>query len=606
MNPNFWSLLYVPTSEEKTFAQWGISPDAQRNIQSQSVDTFTFTIISGEIDSEPTFSPNESCVIKRNGVGYFYGRVTGITMSATPNSESLHYTLSGLWWYMDQLVFQQPWNVASDPTLVAPTLEAMLRPRTILFVKIDGIVSTPISVSEQVTKAVQYCIDAGAPFAIGTIDPGDFKPQANEVKDMTCGEIVRNCLHWTPNCVSWFDYSTSPPTLNIRPRSALTSKSVPVSNAPTNGLSITPRYDLVVSGVKIVYESQNSINEFTWKKIVADTAGDPDGFQAVVCSTEIGGLSATIQNQKLSIASVNFTLKPFWDSVLPWLKQASDVTIENVRLNNTLVLGQTADAADATSNYDKIGRKDFATTELTWDGDPPTPVATQNVLSDGQVPHWLEDDFMDVVATAKISFTLENPETKAKERKVKQPFYAKVKLTQTLAAGANQPFQNVTSLTPAEPTPEGVAAAYYAATSVLHYEGSYERTEDEVGGNIGPGCVLNITGARADWETMNAIVQSVMENLGNGLTSIKFGPPSHLSTQEFIELVRVMRNRFPSRRLQEQVDGKSYGNGAQVEGAIQVPQGASNISVGHTMAKTVSTYDPGTGEKSQIIFETGP
>ena len=582
MNASFWSLACAGV--EKSFADWGIDPQCRRELFSLAPDRFTFRVANLQVDSLLPFGPGAICLIKRNGIGYFAGRVTRIRRSATPSSESIDYELSGPWRDLDVIPFQQSWNIASNPTSATSGLVASDRSRVIMYQDTAG---GHISTASMIALAVGYAQGKGALLTYAGSSIAVLAPTCSEVQDQMCGEIIRSALKWNPDAVSWFDYTVYPPALHIASQSALSAKSVALADAPSGSVSITPRYDLQCSGVTIIYEAVNSINEVSWTTVTRDQVGG-NGLQSVVMTVELGGSSLTTQIQKLSITSIDITSRAFWESLLPWLHQATNVTIENVRLNNVLVTGQSADPTDGASGYAALALKDFTGETLS------VPLSTSNfvnVLTGGQVPHWLESQFSDAAVACKITYTLRNPESKAEETKEKVPFTAKFKMSALNASPFPQTFEQQSSCTPAEPIPSGIAAAYYAAASILHYEGSYDLLEDEVSAAIGVGHKLNITGGPAEWASMNAIIQSVSEDLATGRTQLRFGPPGHLSVSDFIELQRVQRGRSPSYRLQERVDGKYSGAGSQVAGAIQVVQGANAPAQQPGKALTLGTKD---------------
>jgi hypothetical protein len=55
------------------------------------------------------------------------------------------------------------------------------------------------------------------------------------------------------------------------------------------------------------------------------------------------------------------------------------------------------------------------------------------------------------------------------------------------------------------------------------------------------GNVLNVTGGRAEWAGMNASIQTVEEDIDNGVTRVTFGPPAHLNIPSVIEMLRTGR-----------------------------------------------------------------
>lgn len=592
MNASFWSLACGGV--EKSFAAWGISPDCRRELFSLAADRFTFRVANLQVDSALPFGPGAICQIKRNGVGYFAGRVTRIRRSAMPGAEQIAYELSGPWRDLDVIPFQQSWNIASNPTSPTSALAASDRSRVIMYQDTAG---NRISTASMIALAVGYAQGKGALLGFAGASLPGLSPTFSEVQDQMCGEVIRSALRWHPDAVAWFDYTVYPPVLYIASAASLAAKAVALADAPSGAVSISPRYDLVCAGVTIIYEAVNSINEVSWTTVTRDQVGG-NGLQSVVMTVELGGSSLTTQIQKLSISSIDVTAQAFWESLLPWLHQATGVTIENVRLNGVLVTGQSGDASDADGKYAGMALKDFTGAPL------PAPSSVSNyvsVLTAGQVPHWLENQFSDGVVTCKISYTLLNPDTKAEEAKEKVPFTAKFKMSALNSSPFPQTFEQQSSYTPAEPVPSGIAAAYYAAAAMLHYEGDYELIEDEVSGAIGVGHRLNVTGGPAEWASMNAIIQSVSEDLATGRTQLRFGPPGHLSVADFIELQRIQRGRSPSYRLQERVDGKYSGAGSQVQGAIQVVQGGNAPAQQPGKSLTMGTKD--TTMPGQIILK---
>ena len=136
----------------------------------------------------------------------------------------------------------------------------------------------------------------------------------------------------------------------------------------------------------------------------------------------------------------------------------------------------------------------------------------------------------------------------------------------TATNAQNQVYSAVTSATGGEPVPEGLAEQLYIALNTLHYEGSFVTTEAEIGRAVGLGNKLNLTGGRAEWAAMGAMVQEVSWAVASGTTTIKFGPPEHLSAQDMVEFLRGIRQSNPSSAGTERTTGATSG-GATVAGS---------------------------------------
>lgn len=98
----------------------------------------------------------------------------------------------------------------------------------------------------------------------------------------------------------------------------------------------------------------------------------------------------------------------------------------------------------------------------------------------------------------------------------------------------------------AEAVPAGLAAAYYTSMQDLHWEGVVTLQERQCSGLVGVGNRLNIANGNAAWATMNAVVQDSEEDLFTGRTTLRLGPPEHLSPQDFAAMMERWRAGRPA------------------------------------------------------------
>lgn len=98
----------------------------------------------------------------------------------------------------------------------------------------------------------------------------------------------------------------------------------------------------------------------------------------------------------------------------------------------------------------------------------------------------------------------------------------------------------------AEPVPAGLAAALYAAYSVVHYEGRIVTAEDECSGAAWISRKLSIANGVPDWSTAGMIIQRATEDLFSGRTELSVGPPRQLGAQDLLGLVRKGKTQPPT------------------------------------------------------------
>jgi hypothetical protein len=95
-----------------------------------------------------------------------------------------------------------------------------------------------------------------------------------------------------------------------------------------------------------------------------------------------------------------------------------------------------------------------------------------------------------------------------------------------------------------EPVPTGpvdsgqtFAEYFYAALSAVFFEGTIRFKAEDCPGTIRPSKRLSFSGVtRPGWDTADAIVQAVTENLMTGETEVTLGPMSRLSAQDVVAL----------------------------------------------------------------------
>ena len=276
MNPTAVSNLWQLTSGGSVFsaAQAGVTEILRRRA-TQSTETCTVRTAGRAFDAAPLFACGAPVTILRDGVPWFVGRVTGAPGSGDGSAEETSYELSGPWWYLENLVSQQSWSLRGGET-------TGLLSRLVLGQALDG---SRLTSGQVLTETLQFAIDAGAPLGIGVVEPAALLP-LDELRDVTCAEVLRKILRWHPDCAAWFDHTTAPvPTFHCRARANLPATTLSVGQAPLVAVrSLTARTDLAVPAVVLHYETSDG------DMLDALTDAAPAG----ATGREFGALVATI------------------------------------------------------------------------------------------------------------------------------------------------------------------------------------------------------------------------------------------------------------------------------------------------------------------------
>jgi hypothetical protein len=513
MNTSFWEIDNGDV--RKSLAEWAISTDSVvRTRRSLAPDTLVFTQ-QLDVDAPAQFAVGDLIQVYRSGVPWFFGRVSRASPAAIAGEEAVAIEVQGPWWYLDNLPTLGAWKVPVNPTDPNSTLTTVNTSRLLLGQNLAGGYGTNM---QEIAAAIAACVAAGGALSLGAVSAGTWFP-VTEALDLTCGQVIRIMARWTPDIASFFNYGAgSAPELNILRRSDMGTQTIAIDGQRVFSSGFTARSDLCVAGVAVYFERTNSLNAKTWKVVTSQAAGT-QGFGALTLTVELSGSMQQWQDQYVGTADFAADSLPWWKSKFPFLNDATDISIESATVN------------PPTFSSGSAGRELIA----------------------GATPQWKSDKTVAATATALISYTLTNASTGASVRKVREKMQVNFRQTEldtgwysTLVAAAAE-----------EPEPSGLAAAIYDALSALHYEGELVVIEDELSQDITPGTLLNVSGGRAEWETMRAMVQEVVEEVGVGRTTIRCGPPAHLSPQDFVELGRANRERRVTKRLQERVTGVS-------------------------------------------------
>ena len=145
-----------------------------------------------------------------------------------------------LWWFEGTRVFEKTFNVFDHLATPGNLSSAVFVQKSFshCFLNVGptqafnqfNMISTGAQIIEALGWALKPFTDAAAPapFQIGTVTPA-LVPPFKEVRDITCAEVIHQMLRWSPDAVTWFDYTTSPPTFHCNVRANLATVNVDVS-----------------------------------------------------------------------------------------------------------------------------------------------------------------------------------------------------------------------------------------------------------------------------------------------------------------------------------------------------------------------------------------
>lgn len=471
-------------------------------LNNQTPDRLTFNADGRDFDAAELFSYGDAFSLYKGTTRWFEGVVLSGPRFGSPTDERHDYEVGGLWWYLENLVFQQAWRAGTG---------SLNKSHVILGRDIDN---NAVTAGGVIQEALDYAIASGAPFTYSASELSALSayPPPDEQVDLACSEVVRKMIRWVPDTVAWFDYAPATPVLHFTRRGAAAAVQYDCTGGdPAEELDIRSRADLQRSGVIINYERVDTIDGERIPTLQQDVF--PDGTSA---GFDTASLTIKIPGESLTT-------------------QSADVVVVNP-------------VGDA--HYDLIKARRPELESATFDLPTISMDGLPNVLVSGSVPEWSGKTTVSGVLAAVATWTDPNGTVHTKEP---------VSVVVTLTDAETTKYTREISYTIPDPYPVGLAQALYEALAELHWQGRFQTIEKEVSGSVTPGNVLNLTGALSAWSTMRAVIQSVQFAIDTGRTSITFGPPEHLGPQDHIALLRANRTRITLYSGDSRSTGKASG-----------------------------------------------
>ncbi|MDR1366833.1 MAG: hypothetical protein LBJ13_02925 [Puniceicoccales bacterium] len=537
-----WKLVYE--GKEGTLAEWGIC-DVVRKLKNQAMDSVTFKVPGNTIDAPLQFAPQKVIQIFRDGQLWFTGIVAKTPIHGSAVEEFHRYTLSGPWWYLDNLIYQQTWKEPVNPNDDGSTLGDVKKSHLILGQDIDG---NAVTIDEQLCDVINYANAAvGQNIIAKDIDLPIYIP-FDECKDLSCAEVIRRLLRWVPDTVTFFDYTQAIPILHITRRNQLAKLSLGINDL--SEFHFVPRYDLQIQAVVLKFEKTHKSSGRSWKTIEVQrhpTNATGMELRSLVMTIELEGTQSTHIKQDMDTELIQINSETWWQKHLPGLSNVSNFAVQ----------------------------------------DPAREGSLPNELLSGSVANWMNCDVEEDIVTAKISYETEDEIVHDRE--------VAVKINTTNAQ--SKIYRSLVSYVSEETVPEDLAKNIYQSVSVLQYEGKIRQIHREISG-IFLGKTINITGGRREWESMDAVVQTVEEHLDTGETTIFLGPAKHLGPDDLSELTKSNRHRFSSRNFYSRTTAEAGGNSYVEQGKYGRVE---STSFGPGKMSKLSFYDPANTDRKISI-----
>lgn len=348
-----WSLKVVSAVTGTTsgsLASYGIEKP-QVTFRSQDDDEMVFDIRNNVLNSNTLFYADQVTLL-RNGVIWFLGTVTKAVTVASAKEETTKYVVSNVWYQLKRTLWQVP-CACYQQFSQSCQLELIKMTKVVLFQ--DPALGSSITTAQQITNILDYAITVGIPVAFGVL-PSFVTVPFEETRDLTLADVIRRCLQWSPDAVSWFSYSSGASIFQAEVRAFLSTVTLDLSDEDlVEDFTLQERSGLVPSGVRFnfignalcnvevpngcVDPSTGILNTGAEKlsqspvqvqTITQDVAGIPDLPGGIVASIDLTQLTAsTSESAPIGLASSYYLslLTPIWDGTVVLHEQECSGTL---------------------------------------------------------------------------------------------------------------------------------------------------------------------------------------------------------------------------------------------------------------------------------------
>lgn len=272
-----------------------------RTLRSFAPDELTFTCQLEAYDSTPPVEYEDALSLRVNGTVVFSGEVQAPSMAVSETGAALSVRVLGPWHQMLKVLFTrtQPRTEGATLTRLPPTLGStfVLSGVTYKWAREDDAGAVPIEVSiprfvsthgllfdpdrtsgvtyrtmlSEVLSLLEYYAASytrrGATCPIQyssagiTADLGGAAtPRFRTFHDRSVGSLLADVCAAKPDCATWFDYTTTPPTLHMAASAAMDAETLTIGTAPLSGCDVTPRPDLQPAGVMVRWEYEPEVD----------------------------------------------------------------------------------------------------------------------------------------------------------------------------------------------------------------------------------------------------------------------------------------------------------------------------------------------------------
>ncbi len=607
-----WTI--VSNAVEKTLEQWGICADVECETASKQKGVFRCRTIEAFDAGAPQFGYRQAMTVWRDrtaigagGTIYFAGYWDDGRQVIQGAKQWIEYMAYDVWWLFERQIFMQQRRQFAGTDGHVPTgayvydwvlcpevyLGELLNAESDLLLQTNGqqiveIVTWLNECYNPTRRGATSGIDATQDVVqIGTVDPQAIIG-TERASGIFCSEAIIRVLRLTPDAIVALDYTTSPPTLNVRTFAKWNySGPQPVFVDYTN-LTNVDAYITADQEAEIWLQMKHSAQlagiaiYYRWINLV-------DGVMAPLMSVDKFPTDLTDYTPEVSRHLIE--LQPLNENHVSAQVQCNDTYPPSLLLGDAADLVTWFVAHDKTLNDPKVDASPGAialnnVSILDPTGAPVDLGSFPNELLSRTLPKWTGCTTVQATVMAEVAFTKYADTTHLVPDVTVSARVIRHKVTLTNAV--TRTYETLKSYDPGEAAPIGLAEFAYRGVAALQNAVRIKFVEGQLKSGLGVGNRLTIHGPTTTWT--NIPVQSITERPHYGETIVNGAPIAAVDIHTLIVLARATRWRTTYNMPSHRDDGAAGTDGADIDLGADSPADNTAHGVGGNELDAV-TYD---------------
>ena len=542
---------------------------ATLDFRSLSDDVLSFVIAPEDVTAATIPELAQEMTLYRDGVQFFHGNVTGRPITLQSGKQVVQVVVSGPWWWMERINFT---STKTDGT--GATAERISY--------VFGTTSGGSNLKTSIEAAIDRAITLGVPMQRGTVATFFDVPRIT-LNQGTCGQVLAELVRLVPDTMVWFDYSTTPATINVSRRGSATTRTLDAASGAIQSIAINPIQELQVSQVRLPYVTRDVAGRTQFQE---QASGTPATGKVQILTISGPEIDTFIPNDLLDSYVIKTASNSTEESTF-LVSGDTQVAAIKAKYNLTGNLGLGINAAFRSSSawsYSPRCGPNFSTAayissntggfQVVDKTGKPVSMTGKKIVTTTDLPQWVLDEYPGQFQEVKITyqifgfFLVQYPGcSSGGSISYDLPiWYNEISWSGNYNAYPylefgngryNMPWKNAeltayvstvayptttTIYRPADYTfiapPANLAANLKSAQDWLPYEGDIEIVEEDVGVTRYRGCKINISNTLTDFAAMGALVASERLDIAAGTTTITLGQPPRLDFRTFVDRVR--------------------------------------------------------------------